>query len=57
MIMKNRMTAPKPQLMQSRNDMLKISVCLRLRAIWLLHKNHAKFEARRADANDVAGLQ
>ena len=33
MIMKNRMTAPKPQLMQSRKDRLKTSYCRRLRAI------------------------
>jgi hypothetical protein len=57
MIMKNRITAPKPQLMQSRNDMLKTSVDLRLRAILLLHEDHAHFHARGTNPKDIADLQ
>ena len=37
--------------------MLKTSVERRLRAIVVLHQNHAQLDARRADANDVTRLQ
>ena len=57
MIMKNRITAPKPQLMQSRNDMLKTSNWRRLRAIPGLRHDETKLVAGTPQPNQVTDLQ
>src|SRR5210317_245766 len=56
-IMNNRITAPKPQLMQSRNDMLKTSNGRRLRAIVGLRHDHSKLVPRATHAYDVPDLE
>jgi hypothetical protein len=43
--------------MQSRKDMLKTSVDLRLRAILLLHEDHAHFDARGTNPKNITDLQ
>ena len=55
MIMKNRITAPNPQVIASRKDSEKTFICLR--AIVRLHRNDLQFFSRRTHANDVGRTQ
>ena len=55
--MKNRMTAPKPQLMQSRNDMLNTSMGRRRLAISCVRRYQLKFKSGRTNSERITDLQ